>query len=170
MKNHLLWRNILVSLVAIVAAVFVAAAQKSNHAAGSQPDKAPKNSETQKQQDQRPKDLRLEYAEVPMYPQLGRLARISGTVEVQVTVKDGEVVKTEVKSGPPVLTQATIKNILTWRFYHLVNGRFTTKFIYLLETNDLLDPQNPKVELQLPLLVRITAVRVSEICAEAVVK
>jgi hypothetical protein len=34
------------------------------------------------------------------------------------------------------------------------------KFIYQLETKEPLDPQNPKVELQLPLLVKITAVPV----------
>jgi hypothetical protein len=95
-----------------------------------------------------------------MYPQLARTARIFGTVEVQVTVKDGKVVNTDVKSGPPVLAKSTVENIQSWRFYRLVNATFTTKFIYQLETKEPLDPQNPKVELQLPLLARITAVPV----------
>jgi TonB family protein len=114
----------------------------------------------QKPQTDQHLDLRLEHAEVPMYPQLARTARIFGTVEVQVTVKDGHVAKTEVKSGPPVLTQATVENIQAWRFYPLVNATFTTKFIYKLEEKEQLDPQNPKVELQLPLLAKITAVPV----------
>jgi outer membrane biosynthesis protein TonB len=115
---------------------------------------------TQDQPVTQPRDLRLEHADVPMYPQLARTARIFGTVEVQVTVKDGKVVNTDVKSGPPVLAKSTVENIQSWRFYRLVNATFTTKFIYQLETKEPLDPQNPKVELQLPLLARITAVPV----------
>lgn len=109
--------------------------------------------------DQHP-DLRLERAEVPTYPQLARTARIFGTVEVQVTVKEGQVTKSEVKSGHPVLAQAAVANIQSWRFYPLVNATFTTKFTYKLEDKEPLDPQNPKVELQLPLLAKITAVPV----------
>lgn len=117
--------------------------------------------ESQSQQVERHRDLRLEHADVPMYPQLARTARISGTVEVQVTVKNGTVVNTEVKSGPPVLARATVENIHSWRFYLLVNSIFKTKFIYQLETKEPLDPQNPKIELQLPLLAKITAVPVA---------
>lgn len=115
---------------------------------------------TQKPTAEQRRDLRLEHADVPMYPQLARTARIFGTVEMQVTVKDGKVVNTKVKSGPPVLVQATVENIQSWRFYPLVNATFTTKFVYQLETKETLDPQNPRVELQLPLLAKITAVPV----------
>ncbi len=104
--------------------------------------------------------FRLEHADVPTYPQMAVVARIFGIVEVRVTVKDGQVVNTEVKSSPPgpeILKRATIENIQTWRFYKLDSGTFTTKFIYQLETKKPLDPLNPKVELQLPLLVKITA-------------
>jgi hypothetical protein len=146
--------------ILLVAAITSAASQTAlhevGHAEGAQPDA---NRETPKKQKQ-PADLRLEHAEVPMYPQLARTARIFGTVQVQVTVKDGKVMNTEVKSGPPMLVPATIENIQTWRFHPLVNATFTTKFIYQLETKEPLDPQNPKVELQLPLLVKITAVPV----------
>lgn len=147
-------------LAAIGSAAPQTAVHESNHAAGSQSDKSSANSEPQKEQERQPADLRLEHADVPMYPQLARTARIFGTVQVQITVKEGKVVKTEVKSGPPVLAPATVENIQTWRFYPLVNATFTTKFIYQLETKEALDPQNPKVELQLPLLVKITAVPV----------
>jgi TonB family protein len=146
----------------IVAAISSAAAQtlhEAGHAAGFQADKSSQNAEAEKQHMQRA-DLRLEHADVPMYPQLARTARISGTVQVQVTVKDGKVVSTEVKSGPPMLAPATVENIQTWRFHPLVNATFTTKFIYQIETKEPLDPQNPRVELQLPLLVKITAVPV----------
>ncbi len=115
---------------------------------------------TKKPQTEQLRDLRLEHAEMPIYPQLARTARIFGTVEVQVTVKDGKVVNTEMKSGPPLLVQATVENIQSWRFYPLVNATFTTKFVYQLETKEALDPQNPRVELQLPLRAKITAVPV----------
>lgn len=105
--------------------------------------------------------LRLEHADVPMYPQMARIARIFGTVEVTVTVKDGQVVNTEVKSprpgGAAILERATVDNIQTWRFYKLDSGTFTTKFIYQIETkNKSLNSLNSKVELELPLLVKIT--------------
>lgn len=102
-------------------------------------------------------DLRLEHADVPMYPLLARTARISGTVMVEVTVKKGRVTKTEVKSGPPVLARAAVGNIESWRFHPLVNATFTTTFVYRLESSKSLDPQNSKVELELPLFAKITA-------------
>src|SRR5258707_7112942 len=77
---------------------------------------------TKKPQTEQLRDLRLEHAEMPIYPQLARTARIFGTVEVQVTVKDGKVVNTEMKSGPPLLVQATVENIQSRRFYPLVNA------------------------------------------------
>jgi TonB family protein len=108
--------------------------------------------------------LRLEHADVPLYPQMARVARIVGTVEVQVTVSNGKVVNTELKSspkGPPLLSQATLDNIQTWRFYKLDSGTFTTKFIYELKTYKTLDSLNSKAELQLPFLAKITAVPVN---------
>jgi len=150
----------LLLLAAIGSAGSQTALHEGGHAAGFQSEKIAGSREAAKEE-QSPIDLRLEHADVPMYPQLARTARIFGTVQVQVTVKDGKVVSTEVKSGHPTLASATVENIQTWRFYPLVNATFTTKFIYLLETKAPLDPQNPKVELQLPLLVKITAVPVT---------
>jgi TonB family protein len=104
--------------------------------------------------------LRLEHADVPMYPQMARVAHIYGTVEVQVTVKDGQVIDTEVKSPQPggaaILARAAVENIQTWRFYKLDSGTFTTKFVYQLATRKKPLASDSKVELELPLLVRIT--------------
>jgi TonB family protein len=102
-------------------------------------------------------DLRLEHAEVPIYPQVARSARISGTVKVEVTIKDGMVVNARLESGHAILARAAIENIHTWRFYPLVNAVFTTKFIYRIDQKHSVDPQNPRVELELPLLVKIIA-------------
>jgi Gram-negative bacterial TonB protein C-terminal len=147
-------------LVAIGSAGSQITLHEGGHARNFQAEKSAGNREESKKE-QRPRDLRLEHADVPMYPQLARTARIFGTVQVQVTVKNGKVVSTQVKSGHPVLASATVENIQTWRFYSLVNATFTTKFTYQLETTEPLDPQNSKVELQLPLLVKITAVPVT---------
>jgi hypothetical protein len=70
------------------------------------------------------------------------------------------VINVEVKSGHPVLNEATVENIKSWRFYKLVNVTFTTHFVYKLETKKPFDPQNSRQELQLPLLATITAVPV----------
>ena len=70
---------------------------------------------------------------MPFYPPLARVARVNGTVEVLVTVSDGVVVNTEVKSGHKLLVQATTDNINSWRFAAGVNTTFTTKFIYQLD-------------------------------------
>lgn len=118
---------------------------------------------TQKPQTEQSGELRLEHADVPLYPQMARVARIFGTVEVQVTVKDGQVVNTEVKSPAPggaaILERATVENIRTWRFYKLDSGTFTTKFVYQIETKKKsLSSLNSKVELELPLRVKITTV------------
>lgn len=99
-------------------------------------------------------------ATVPLYPPLARVARVYGTVEVLVTVSDGVVVNTEVKSGHKLLVQATTDNIKTWRFASGVNATFTTKFIYQLDAASPNPPGNPKIELELPSLVKITAVPV----------
>jgi len=39
--------------------------------------------------------------DLPLYPAVARTAHVSGSVQVRVTVKDGEVIGTEVTSGNP---------------------------------------------------------------------
>jgi TonB family protein len=99
----------------------------------------------------------MEHFDNPKYPQLARVARVFGTVEVEVTVKGGTVVNTEVKSGPKLLAQATMDNIKSWRFQPDVNTIFTTKFKYQIETKRPLQT-DPQIELQLPYSVTITTV------------
>jgi outer membrane biosynthesis protein TonB len=107
--------------------------------------------------DQQHPDLRLVHADVPMYPQMARLARVSGIVEVQVTINNGLVAKTEVKSGAGVLANATEENIKSWRFQESVNTTLTVKFIYQLDKRKPSYGQNPRVELELPFKVTITS-------------
>jgi hypothetical protein len=107
-------------------------------------------------------------AAVPFYPPLARLARVYGTVEVLVAVSNGEVVNAEAKSGHKLLVQATTDNIKTWRFASEVNATFTTKFIYQLDPGSANPPGNSKIELELPSLVKITAVPVVIDCQSQV--
>lgn len=102
---------------------------------------------------------RFVHGDVPLYPHDARLAHINGTVEVQVTVKDGHVVDTTVKSGQQILARATVENIKTWVFQSNVNETFTTKFVYEMEAEDSAAVQqtNPKIEMHLPAMVKITA-------------
>jgi len=96
-------------------------------------------------------------ADAPLYPPLARMAKITGKIEAQFTVKGGEVLNTQARSGHPLLVRATTENIRTWRFSPEVNGTFTTTFEYRMEGNEAPTMQNPKVEMQLPAFVKITA-------------
>lgn len=105
--------------------------------------------------DQQHPDLRLLHADVPMYPQMARVARVSGSVEVRVTISGGLVTSTEVRSGAAVLAHATEDNIKSWRFGESVNTKLTAKFIYELDRRKPSYGQNPRVELELPFKVII---------------
>jgi len=103
-------------------------------------------------------------AEAPLYPPLARMAKIMGKIEVEFTVKSGEVVAAEAKTGHPVLVKATTENIKTWHFSPDVNGTFATTFEYRVEGKETSTMQNPRVEMQLPSFVRITATPTKPSC------
>jgi Gram-negative bacterial TonB protein C-terminal len=102
---------------------------------------------------------RLVHADVPMYPLNARISHIIGTVQVQVTIKEGSVVDTTVKSGQPLLAKVTTDNIKSWRFESDVNETFTTKFIYEIEDvrTGPAHNTNPTIEMHLPIFVKIKA-------------
>jgi protein TonB len=53
----------------------------------------------------------------PAYPYLAKQAHVSGTVLIQATVsKTGTVVNPKVVSGPPLLQQAALDAVKSWRF------------------------------------------------------
>jgi hypothetical protein len=104
-----------------------------------------------------PEHLVVSQAALPLYPTLARTARVSGSVRIKVTVKDGEVVATELISGHPLLASDTTTNIKTWKFDKPADAVFITTFIYQLEFPEASEPSNPRIELELPTLVKITA-------------
>ncbi|HWW14302.1 MAG TPA: energy transducer TonB [Candidatus Dormibacteraeota bacterium] len=100
----------------------------------------------------------VERAEVPHYPFLARAAGLTGTVHLRVQVKDGAVADTVADgSAHPILESAASKNVRTWRFGASINNVFDVQYVYELEGDAVSFPQNPRIEMQLPALVRITA-------------
>jgi hypothetical protein len=103
-------------------------------------------------------------ADVPIYPPLARTAKITGKVQVQFTIKAGEVIAAEAKTGHPFLVKATTENIRSWRFPPEANGIFTATFVYELRGNETGGTQNPKIEMQLPIFVKIIALPIKPTC------
>ena len=117
---------------------------------------------------------RLLRADVPLYPPLARTAHISGTVEIQVVVEKGTVTDAQVKSvvlaswnGPELtddgkkkvgryLSEPSLANLKTWEFQMEDRAEFLVTYAYRIEGEETNQPENAKVELELPILVRIT--------------
>ena len=61
---------------------------------------------------------------VPQYPAIARAARIQGTVVLQATIaKDGTIQNLRVIDGPPMLQQAAMDAVRSWRYKpYLLNG------------------------------------------------
>jgi periplasmic protein TonB len=61
---------------------------------------------------------------VPQYPAIAKAARIQGTVVLQATIaKTGLIQNLRVISGPPMLQQAAIDAVRSWRYKpYLLNG------------------------------------------------
>jgi TonB family protein len=104
----------------------------------------------------------LQAAEQPKYPPIAKAAHITGKVIVRVTVKEGQVVSTEVVSkldpgGQRFLETATVANLKTWRFAADVNGEFPVTYSYSIAGDETDNPTNPRVEMLPSLDVNITA-------------
>lgn len=106
----------------------------------------------------------LRSAGLPMYPPLWRLAHLRGKVTVLVTVKNGRVVETEVKSGEAELRVPTVSNLKTWQFDDTVNDQFTVTYTYQISGEPTDGPTNPRVEVLPSLDVNITARPVKPTC------
>jgi TonB family protein len=66
----------------------------------------------------------LIWKSTPIYPPIAKQARVSGTVELQVTIsKSGTIKDLHVVSGPVMLRQAAVNAVRTWRYkpYRLNN-------------------------------------------------
>lgn len=101
----------------------------------------------------------VERAIVPQYPTLAWNVGITGDVVLEVTVSSGQVVNVEVKSGERMLTGEAIRNVKTWQLPADTNATFTTTFSFNVEPRKTGENAAPRIELQLPQRVRITAPR-----------
>jgi protein TonB len=61
---------------------------------------------------------------MPQYPAIARAARIQGTVVLQATIsRTGLIQNLRVISGPPMLQQAAVDSVRSWRYKpYLLNG------------------------------------------------
>ncbi len=54
---------------------------------------------------------------VPEYPQVARIARLSGTVKVQVVIgADGQIKEVKVVGGHPLFVEATLEALKKWKY------------------------------------------------------
>lgn len=95
-------------------------------------------------------------AAVPGYPANALTRNIAGTVVVAVTVEKGKVAETRMVSGDRMLATSVLENIRTWQFKEDVDATFVTTFVFTLELRATGSDKNPRVELHLPLSVKIT--------------
>ena len=67
----------------------------------------------------------LIYKTIPQYPALGKAVHVEGTVELQATIsKTGTIENLRVLSGHPMLRQAALDAVKTWRYRpYLLNGQ-----------------------------------------------
>ncbi len=93
----------------------------------------PLDAKTALGESQRPDEVRIPAAAIssnfisgkqPKYPGLAKAAHISGTVVLTATItKDGTVTNLTALSGEPILVDAAIKAVKTWRYRpYLFNG------------------------------------------------
>jgi hypothetical protein len=67
------------------------------------------------------------------------------------------VVNTEVKSQDnPLLVRPTLANLETWQFWPKTDATFIVTYIYTIEKKESATVENPRIEMQLPNLVKIT--------------
>jgi hypothetical protein len=133
---------------------------------------------------------RLVHAELPLYPPAAWSAHLGGTVEIDVTVEKGTVVDARVKRGG-VATQGaekgavkeeqqekllsylslpSVANIKTWQFDPEPGGRttFSVMYVYKIEGEQTSQPENPKIELDLPRVVKVTVRPFKPSCSDCV--
>jgi hypothetical protein len=130
---------------------------------------------------------RLIHAELPLYPPLALSAHISGTIEIQVAVVGGGVVDAHVKSVEiqitdpqnhavyddqakskvsQVLSNPSVANVRTWQFQSEGRANFIVRYVYQIVGEQTSLPENPRVELDLPVLVKVTARPFKPTCSD----
>jgi len=127
-------------------------------------------------------------AEIPLYPPIAWSAHLEGTVEIEVTVEKGAVVSARVKHGTieaqvaadksavtenqakflPYLSIPSVANVRTWKFQSEDRAIFVTTYTYRIEGEQTPQPENPKIELDLPYSVKVIARPFKPSCSDCV--
>ena len=132
---------------------------------------------------------RLIHAELPLYPSAAWSAHLSGTIEIDVTVEKGAVVEAQVKHGIvetqvggergavkeeqqakllSYLSLPSVANVKTWQFQPEERSTFTVTYVYKIEGEQTPLPENPKIELDLPRVVKVTVRPFKPSCSDCV--
>jgi len=95
----------------------------------------------------------------PDYPNVARLAQISGDVRLLAKVsEDGRVETVDVLSGPPILAKYAQKNLLSWHYTNLPKEeKIEVVYHYRLRGPKIYSPVVPSVSIESPTEVVITS-------------
>jgi len=103
-------------------------------------------------------------ASVPFYPRTPQHAHVEGTVRLRVSTDGARVANVQIESGQPMLAQAALENVKTWRFDAHSRTSFAVTFRYqLLTTTCDADckkcdsAERPSIVLKLPHEVEVNA-------------
>jgi hypothetical protein len=95
---------------------------------------------------------------MPVYPSLAKQVRVAGKVRFRVKIVNGLVTDAQlIHTDHPLLVDATLRNILTWRFEASATANVETEFVYELRKEEAASSENPVVELRIPTRVRVVA-------------
>lgn len=108
------------------------------------------------------KEIFVRLMEPPIYPSVANVARLEGTVRVEVgTNSDGKVISTRASGPNEILERAAMENIRTWTFSESASGsKFVVVYVYKLEGNETYHPRPTRLILELPSRVEVIAQRV----------
>lgn len=108
------------------------------------------------------------HAEIPQYPALALAGRLTGSVHLRVVVEHGAVVKAESDSPYQlqILINAAVENVKTWRFAHDATGSFDVTYAFELRGDEGVVAENPRIEMELPTLVKLVARPVKPTCQD----
>ena len=98
-------------------------------------------------------------AQVPLYPQVARIANVEGVVHLRVTTDGQRVVSVQVEEGHKLLAAPAEGNVRTWQFSPHDPVTLKVTYTYKLVTDLDSRQNNPRVILKLPTEVEVDALR-----------
>jgi hypothetical protein len=108
------------------------------------------------------------HAEIPQYPPLALAGRLTGSIHLRAAVEHGAVIKAESDSPSQlqILINEAVENVKTWRFAHDATGTFDVTYVFEIRGDESVVPENPRIEMELPTLVKLAARPVKPTCQD----